>query len=567
MINVNVSNNLQGVQGWDQLAGMVKTGETKAAGGADVRIENDQIVVTVSNGKEMQSVTVSVPDLGAMDDVPDTETLQSIAAKIVALADSLAAAGALNADGTAGPELQASIARLQSALITASTSSSAPGNADGASSPNPAVGSSSPNPAVGSSSPNPAVGASDPSAGTVNTSKALFDLFALMALMVKVAQSQRDASREIRLTENQQIQNSIKQQADEMRSAAAISLAFGIVTSVISGLMSGLSLFKQSKAFSQQSTAVKTMETPTQNLQAAHLLSSPEAAETNLRTVQAKTSEHNQTEALKGISPKEELVQAIKPKKEAFEQAEAEQKAAWKELQDFKANHAADDPGVAQRETAHNEAVTKTNLARTEYSQAERGVFGSLDSKQRMNEALITAKRDEIAAEEAHYAKARGPEVQASRTRLTQLKSELKDLQGQTDYLRAYTTELKAKYGSDTTKADTMTSAQDSFNIAKAKVERNEQYASSQQMMNRWMGIQQLTMTLSQMTNAGGSMISEMVRSKATMEGVEQTQHNEQLDQIKDLFQQAETVVQAVVQLMQAVLSAENESLMEAIRA
>ena len=135
------------------------------------------------------------------------------------------------------------------------------------------------------------------------------------------------------------------------------------------------------------------------------------------------------------------------------------------------------------------------------------------------------------------------------------------------DYLRAYTTELKAKYGSDVMKAETMTKAQDSFNIAKAKVERNEQYASSQQMMNRWMGIQQLTMTLSQMTNAGGNMISEMVRAKATMEGVEQTQHNEQLDQIKDLFQQAETVVQAIVQLMQAVLSAENESLMEAIRA
>ena len=109
MINVNVSNNLQGVQGWDQLAGMVKTGETKAAGGAAVRIENDQIVVTVSDGKEMQSVTVSVPDLGAMDAVPDTAALQDIAAKIVALADSLAAVGSFNADGTAGPELQASI--------------------------------------------------------------------------------------------------------------------------------------------------------------------------------------------------------------------------------------------------------------------------------------------------------------------------------------------------------------------------------------------------------------------------------------------------------------------------
>ena len=551
MINVNVSNNLQGVQGWDQLAGMVKTGETKAAGGAAVRIENDQIVVTVSDGKEMQSVTVSVPDLGAMDAVPDTAALQDIAAKIVALADSLAAVGSFNADGTAGPELQASISRLQSALT-------------------PMVGSYSPGNVAGSSGSGNKVGASnpyDPTASSMNTSKVLFDLFALMALMVEVAQKQRDTSREIRLTENQQIQNSIKQQADEMRSAAAISLAFGIVTSVISGVMSGLSLFKQSKAFSQQSTAVKTMETPTQNLQAAHLLSSPKAAETNLHTVQAKTSAQVQTKALEGTPSREEFVQAIEPKKTALQQAEADQKAKLKELNDFKANHDANDPGVAEKEKAYNDAVAKTNQARIEYSQTEREFFGSLDSKQQMNEALITAKRDEIAAEEAHLSKAHGLEKQVCKDKITLLKGELKDLQGQTDYLRAYTTELKAKYGSDVMKAETMTKAQDSFNIAKAKVERNEQYASSQQMMNRWMGIQQLTMTLSQMTNAGGNMISEMVRAKSTMEGVEQTQHNEQLDQIKDLFQQAETVVQAIVQLMQAVLSAENESLMEAIRA
>ena len=551
MINVNVSNNLQGVQGWDQLAGMVKTGETKAAGGAAVRIENDQIVVTVSDGKEMQSVTVSVPDLGAMDAVPDTAALQDIAAKIVALADSLAAVGSFNADGTAGPELQASISRLQSALT-------------------PMVGSSSPGNVAGSSGSGNKVGASnpyDPTASSMNTSKVLFDLFALMALMVEVAQKQRDTSREIRLTENQQIQNSIKQQADEMRSAAAISLAFGIVTSAISGFMSGWSMFKQSKAFSQQSTAVKTMETPTQNLQAAHLLSSPKAAETNLHTVQAKTSAQAQTEALRGTPSREEFVQAIEPKKTALQQAEADQKTKLKELNDFKANHDANDPGVAEKEKAYNDAVAKTNQARIEYSQTEREFFGSLDSKQQMNEALITAKRDEIAAEEAHLSKAHGLEKQVCKDKITLLKGELKDLQGQTDYLRAYTTELKAKYGSDVMKAETMTKAQDSFNIAKAKVERNEQYASSQQMMNRWMGIQQLTMTLSQMTNAGGNMISEMVRAKATMEGVEQTQHNEQLDQIKDLFQQAETVVQAVVQLMQAVLSAENESIMEAIRA
>ena len=99
------------------------------------------------------------------------------------------------------------------------------------------------------------------------------------------------------------------------------------------------------------------------------------------------------------------------------------------------------------------------------------------------------------------------------------------------------------------------------------EVQLDRQFTGSQQMMNRWMGIQQLQMSLAQMANASGNMISQMVQAKATMEGAEQTQHNEQLDQIKDLFSQAETLIQAVIQLMQAVLSAENDSLMEAIRA
>ena len=125
----------------------------------------------------------------------------------------------------------------------------------------------------------------------------------------------------------------------------------------------------------------------------------------------------------------------------------------------------------------------------------------------------------------------------------------------------------KAEHASDATKSRDLASAQSKYDFAKREMELDSRFSGSQQMMNRWMGIQQLTMSLSQMANASGNMVGEMVRASATMEGVEQTRHNEQLDQIKDLFSQAETMVQAVVQLMQAVLSAENESLMEAIRA
>ncbi len=532
MINVNVSNNLQGVQGWSQLSNLLESSNVQGVKDATVDFRDTQILITVNDGSATRSVRISVPDLGQVDEAPDVGGLKLFAADILSVVSALASANSIGANGVESAELSAAIKNLQAVI-------------------NSSVG-----------------GAQGPTANATNTSKALFDLYALMAIMVEVAQKQRDMSREIRLLENQQVQNSIKQQADDMRTAAEISLAFGIVTSVVSGLMSGWSMFKQAKAFTQQSSAVKPMETPTQNLKAAQLLTTPEAAEANFNAVQAKTTEQVRTEALEGTPNRDEFVQAIEPKKTALQEAEAEQKTKLKELLDFKTEHPNATPEeLAPTEKAYNDAVTKTQRAQLDYTQTEQKFFSSLDAKQQTNETLIAAKQEELAAEEAHLKEAHGADVQTSKDKIALLKREIKGLEGQNDYLRAYTTALKAKYGSEATKADTLTAAQSRFNTAKAEVERNTLYAGSQQMMNRWMGIQQLSMTLSQMTNAVGGMAGEMVRAKATMEGVEQTQHNEQLDQIKDLYQQAETVVQAVVQLMQAVLSAENDSLMEAIRA
>ena len=556
MINVNVSNNLQGVQGWDQLAGMVQTGETKAAGGAAVRIENDQIVVTVSDGKSMQSVTVSVPDLGAMDEVPDTESLQSIAAKIVALADSLAAVGSFNADGTASPELQASISRLQSAL-TPTVGSSAPGDTVGASNPGKKVGAENP---------------SDPTSNTMNTSKVLFDLYALMAIMVEVAQKQRDASREIRLTENQQIQISIKTQAEEMRSAAEIALGFGIACSVLSGAMSVISMVQQSRAFTQQTAATEQMEVPTQNLKAAQLATTPKAAEANLSAVakklpdvQQKINEDHEigTEAL------EKFDTDIKAADKRLTDAQEAQSKAGKELLALqkKDNPKATEAEIADKAKEYDDACKEVELAEKNRSSVEHEFFDKLDLRVRSNDASIEAKRAEIAACQDKLKTAKGADADQCKADIDRLKTEVVDLKKENAYLLAYTAKAKSDYASDGLKNADIARAQNKFDVAKHEMQTGNQYAGSQQMMNRWMGIQQLTMTLSQMTNAAGNMIAETRRADATAEGVEQTQHNEQLDQIKDLFQQAETVVQAIVQLMQAVLSAENESLMEAIRA
>ena len=61
--------------------------------------------------------------------------------------------------------------------------------------------------------------------------------------------------------------------------------------------------------------------------------------------------------------------------------------------------------------------------------------------------------------------------------------------------------------------------------------------------------------------------ISGAINSEATRMGADQQKEQEQLDQTKDLFNQAQNVVNAAVQLMQAVRQAEAQSMRDAIQA
>ena len=254
MINVNTNTSLQGIQNWENLAKLLETNSTGNVKNGTIDLDKGQITITINDGTNTQSVNVSVPNLGTVDGAPDTAALKTLADKIIAVATELSASGSIAADGTLSAQLKDAITKLEAALS--------------------------------------ASGANPTSANTVNTSKALFDLYKLMAIMVEVAQKQRDTSREIRLVENQQVQNSIKQQAADIRSAAIISLGFGIASAVVSGIMSGLAMYKQGKAFDQQTNAAKNLNTPMENLKTAQLASSPAAAEANLQSVTAKTPQN-----------------------------------------------------------------------------------------------------------------------------------------------------------------------------------------------------------------------------------------------------------------------------------
>ena len=86
----------------------------------------------------------------------------------------------------------------------------------------------------------------------------MFDLYRMMALLVEVAQKQRDAAREQRLAENMQIQSSILAQAEQQRTAAVTAMIASFACCAIQLGASAYVIGKETAAFKTQ---VDTLET------------------------------------------------------------------------------------------------------------------------------------------------------------------------------------------------------------------------------------------------------------------------------------------------------------------
>lgn len=541
MINTTIGKDLQGVQGWSQLASILDADKTDSVKNATVELEKDVIQITVNDGTSTHTVTISAPDLGKVEGEPDKEALAKVAKDIESLAASLAAVG-----GSVTPEMSQAITKLQTD-IAATVTGKVAGAGQSVKGASRTVGSS---------------------ADSINTAQALFDLYALMALMVQVAQTQRDKAREIRQTENQQIQNSIQQQADDIRAAAMIALGFGIASAALSGVMSVVTMVGQARSFRQQTTAMRQLEVPAQNLEAAKLAANPKAAQARFNEMDASTKGYYgreymaktfKSEAKAGAKSSQQSFEALEKDftdqigqaRRQVEEAEATEKKAGDALLKAK-----DDPNTTKEQLeaktkAYEDACRETKAAKENYNRIEQGFFGKLELQAKVNEVEIAHLEEKLAAGTGDKDTGRN----------------LNTLKLRNDYLRLYTAKMKGQYASTEKKNADLLSAQKNYDEAKGALNLDSKFTSSQQMMNRWMGVNQVSTTLSQLVGSLGNLLSERGRATATEEGVKQQQHNEQLDQIKDLFSQAETVVQAIVQLMQAVLSAENESVMKAIRA
>ena len=485
-----------------------------------------------------------------------------------------------------------------------------------------------------------------------STGRVMCDLYQLMALLVEVAQSQRNAARDLRNSQNQQIQNSIQAQADSQRNAAIVGLVVGVTCGVISaavsvGMLAGQAVSYKGQINAARSSGVEATQNQVTMLQNAD---TPEHAQAQLAKVEAgikteglasgvkNTITGNTADAkakflaAKNIEQKQanvndasaQLTEAKQVESQAADVVktkEAELATATGELNKeakteellgveippvkiegdktpamAKAEYVAKFEAVEREPPAgvlrlYDEAITaqgNLDAAKATHVEATQTVEQKTQAKTTAETELAEAKSavpegdpKDVATARAQYRKALEQEAKNFATDYENAiaqkapKAEIAAARDRMHVARAYvnselmgnnpeTVELKS---TPTEYSKALGDAKESAVLKGRALEHNMDFKSAMRRIEMFGGINAINTAIGNMLQSMTQSISGSINSEATRMGAEQQKEQEQLDQTKDLFNQAQSVVDAAVQLMNAVRQAETQSMRDAIQA
>ena len=368
-----------------------------------------------------------------------------------------------------------------------------------------------------------------------NSTTVMFDLYALMALLVECGQQMRDAARDVRQAENEQVQTSIQNQADQQRSAAITGLVASIAVCVIQVGMQSANLARLGKGVSQQGAARNEagIENAKAELKMAELQAKPQDAQANLEKVSAATDP------------------AVKAKVEGTFNDSKTTKGALVSNEEL------------QRRIDANTAELNTVKA------------GGGGNPPKLTEAQQQAKITELEAKIASDTEMKAMSLEDRQTLYrTQVKSELADIRNNPNstkaeikYAEAYAANELAQNSTPQQLAGDLAAAQAHYNQASTMLQHNATYLHGVQLESSSRIYGDMIMSIGHVAQGCVSSITEMMKAQATEMGAEQQASQEMLDQAKDLFSQCQSLIDSVIQLMQAVLQAEVQSMRDAIQA
>ena len=504
--------------------------------------------------------------------------------------------------------------------------------------------------------------------GAVNTDPTvktvMFDLYKLMALLVEVAQKQRDAMREMRLAENLSVQKAILDQASAQREAAVTGMIAGAICCAMQVAATGVAMYQQAKAFNSQLGTDKTsgVDVARQSVDMMKAANTQDSAQTQLNKVKAEVgtqmsldghtsiaskveggfnngqvseAQARFTEARDAFQNKTVLSQTMQvlgsdanidtvtsAELNGFDAPEvANVKTAVAKLDAFKAEAAKLDryPGLsaedkaffADASTKPFESLSMADRTRMMQLKMSNGTL-SVDKFNFGDKPLAQLKADVKTAFDAANADLKaqiapgGPasvELEAAKANLrAQTKLEIQkyeDSYGNAlqEYNDATKNGTKAEIAAASQKLDTaaaelkyaralgnaklmqpdVTDAQThladvnettaAYQAAQTTRANSVDYIKASNTITKAQAVNNLIAAIG---SAGQSFIqnlTQMQQADATAQGALSKKSEEELDQTKDLFNQALTLVDSIVKLMQAVRAAEAQSMRDAIQA
>ena len=412
-----------------------------------------------------------------------------------------------------------------------------------------------------------------------NSKSVMFDLYALMALLVECGQKMRDAARDVRQAENEQVQTSIQNQADQQRSAAITGLVASVAVCVIQVGMQSANLVRLGKGISQQNAARNEsgIQNAQSDLKMAELQAKPQDAQANLQKVTAATDSAVKAKVEGTFNDSKVTKGAL------VSDAELQQRIDTNtaELNSLKAIQNGQAPAQAGN-VQNNQAG---NVQNNQVNNAENNQAGNVQNNQVNN-----AQNNQAAPKLTEAQQARMAELEsqiASDTKMksmsfddrqslyrTQVKSELADIRNNPNatkaeikYAEAYAANELAQNSTPQQLAGELAAAQANFNQSSALLQHNDTYLKGVQLESSSRIYGDMIMAIGNVAQGCVSSMTEILKAEATEMGAEQQASQEMLDQAKDLFSQCQSLIDSVVQLMQAVLQAEVQSMRDAIQA
>lgn len=452
--------------------------------------------------------------------------------------------------------------------------------------------------------------ASDTAPAT-DAQKMLFDIYALMQLMLEIAQKERESARTQRQADLSREVADIRCQAEQQRTAARNGLIMSCVFSAASICAQAGTFFASSaaQASAAKMTKASGVDQAQQNLS---LLSAKNGAETGANLTKAgKSMTPEQLQAAKANFAKSEtakvtLDNAVE-QREAHIEASARGKAITAELDGKIAPKQAEvdrltvevetlesdiaqagearaavggkgesalDAELAEKKTALTKAQGELDGLRAQREDALEAAGASDAKLQALNEKVKTANdayADALNLDQSQLEAKLG----AKRLELTQLernpaankaeikaaKAEIADLEQQRTWGRAYVTDQKMKGGYTDSLAADIEAAEQSFGKATKMLEHDAAYKAAEARAHGWQTAGDLLRQTGQLLEGITQSVTGMQQAAATeYEAAAKTAEDARAES-DDLATSAQQLVQSVLDLLQAILAAENQSI------